>query len=602
MARGSPALLAVAASLAFGSALAPSALGEEPTPGHRLPGGQESGQGSPPLRPSEQGSPPAQGEGGQKAQVEHGHGRFNRDDPIWFDPDNIDIEKPEEWGVLAYYDVYENHFIGRGDAADRRAVNINTVGEVPDSSWFVNRLGRREMSIEELVQGPNLTGGPAPGTWRVIGRPSGGVTPKFIIEDVNGARFIVKFDPEDNPEISSAAEMVCARFFYGFGYHVAEGYVVDVDLDALEIEPGATFTNHLGERTEITREAIEFWMSNAARKPDGTYRALASKFIEGEHVGEFRFWGTRPDDPNDIFLHEHRRELRGYRVISAWMNHDDSRALNTFDSYIEEDGNRFIRHHMLDFGSCLGSASIGANLPRGGNEYFLEGGPTWKALLTLGLWTRPYLHAEFPDYPAVGNIEGDYFRPDLWKPEYPNAAFNRMDVADAFWAARIVSRFSDEAVRAIVATGEIGDPEAERYLADTIIKRRDKVVVHWISQTNPLDEIEVSGSSSSLRLSWDNAAVRLGVASDAATYAVRWFAYDNRNGAHTDVGDEVEGGATSVQIPAAAFGPADAFGYRYAEAHVSTRHDEFPQWAGPVVITVRERDGEFDIVGIVRPR
>ena len=529
-------------------------------------------------------------------------GRFNRDDPIWVDPDELDIEQPEEYGVQPYYDVYENQFIARGDPNPARAANINTLGEVPDSSWFTNRLGRRDISVDDLVTGPNLTSGPAPGRWRVVGRPSGGVTPKFIIEDAEGARFLVKFDPDDNPEISSAAEMVCARFYWGAGYHVAEGYVVDIDLEMLDIPPATTFKNAVGERTEITREAIDHWLVNAPQKADGTYRALASKFIEGQYVGEFRFYGTRSDDPNDIFPHENRRELRGYRVLSAWLNHDDSRALNTFDTYVEEDGNRFIRHFLLDFGSCLGSATVGANLPSGGNEYFLEGQHFIKAFATFGLWTRPWLHAEFPDYPAVGNIEGDYFRPELWKPEYPNAAFDRMDAADAFWAARIVSRFSDEAIRAIVATGEISDPEAEQYLADTIIKRRDKVVAYWIVQTNPLDEINVSGNRNALSLRWENAAVRLGLAADSTGYAVQWFAYDNRDGGGKPAGDEIVSDTPQVRVPDGVWGQADDFGYRYAEARISTRHADFPHWQAPLIVTLRDRGGEIDIVGILRPR
>ena len=128
---------------------------------------------------------------------------------------------------------------------------------------------------------------------------------------------------------------------------------------------------------EIDQVSVDHWMSNTPIGPGGVYRALASKVIPGEAAGGFRFFGTRPDDPNDIFPHEHRRELRGYRVISAWLNHDDSRALNTYDSFVEEGGRRFIKHYLLDFGSALGSASFGPNEPRGGNEYLVDGGRVW---------------------------------------------------------------------------------------------------------------------------------------------------------------------------------------------------------------------------------
>jgi hypothetical protein len=527
--------------------------------------------------------------------------RFNRDDPLRVDDDTLDIERPADWGVYAYYDVYENSFHDNGDPRDTRAVNVNTLGEVPDSNWFENRLGVREMSIDELIAGSNLTGGPADGRWTVVGRPTGGVTPKFIIEDTEGQRFILKFDPVENPEIASTAEMVSSRLYYAFGFHVAEAYLVTLTKDRLVIGEGATFTNEVGKRSLIDQIDIDHWVSNSPVLSDGTYRALASKFVPGEAVGEFRFFGTRPDDPNDIFDHENRRELRGYRVIAAWTNHDDSRALNTYDSYTEEDGRRFIKHYVLDFGSTLGSASIGANLPRGGNEYFLEGGATWKAAVTLGLWSRPWLHAEFPHYPAVGNIEGDYFRPDVWKPEYLNAAFARMDAADGFWAARIVSRFSDEAVRRIVQNAEISDPEAETYLIEVLLRRRDKVVDHWITQTNPLDDFELTGGGDNLTLTWDNAAIRVGAASEGARYGVRWSAFDNRTGGEARLNAR-EVNEPSAAVPTNAWGTPDAFGYRYLRAHIFTRHPGFPWWEQPVVVTVRNKGAEgIDIVGVERP-
>jgi len=528
--------------------------------------------------------------------------RFNRDDPIAVDDDRLDIERPADWGVYAYYDIYENSFQEKGSVENTRAVNINTRGEVPESSWFVNRLGVRDMSVDEMVRGPNLTGGPAEGQWTVVGRPAGGVTPKFLIEDSTGQRFILKFDPVDNPEIGSAAEMVSSRLYYAFGFNVAEAYLVTLTKERLDIGEGATFTNDVGKRTLIDQVDIDHWMSNAPMSADGTYRALASKFVPGEHAGEFRFFGTRPDDPNDIFDHENRRELRGYRVMAAWTNHDDSRALNTYDSYTEEDGRRFIKHYLLDFGSTLGSASIGANEPRGGNEYFLEGGQTWKAAVTLGVWSRPWLGIDAPYYPALGLIEADYFRPDLWKPEYPNAAFDRLDAADGFWAARIVAKFTDEAIRRIIENAAISDPEAEAYLIDVMIKRRDKVVDYWITQTNPLDEFTVAGSGNNLTLTWDNTAARAGAASDTARYGVRWSAFDNRTGGEAVLNDH-ELDEPGVAVPANAWGTPDAFGYRYLRAHVFTRHADFPWWEQPVVVTLRNKGNEgVDIVGIARPR
>ena len=71
------------------------------------------------------------------------------------------------------------------------------------------------------------------------------------------------------------------------------------------------------------------------------------------------------------------------------------------------------------------------------------------------------------DYPddipqAVGRFEGDAFEPEKWKPEYPNPAFENMRPDDAFWAARIVAKFNDAAMRAIVEKARYTDLEGHR--------------------------------------------------------------------------------------------------------------------------------------------
>jgi hypothetical protein len=45
-----------------------------------------------------------------------------------------------------------------------------------------------------------------------------------------------------------------------------------------------------------------------------------------------------------------------------------------------------------------------------------------------------------------------------------------------------VAAFLDELIRAAVHTGEYSDPNAEKYLADVLIKRRDKVVRTYFSR------------------------------------------------------------------------------------------------------------------------
>ena len=126
--------------------------------------------------------------------------RFYPDDPLWQDDDRRDIAPVKHVELSGTYDLVENTW---GNPARTRgaALNVNTLGEVPDSSWFTNRLGLRDMTIDEVLRGAAGIDGPAPGPWTIIGRPGSGITPKFTIRDSKGEVFVVKLDPPEAPEL-----------------------------------------------------------------------------------------------------------------------------------------------------------------------------------------------------------------------------------------------------------------------------------------------------------------------------------------------------------------------------------------------------------------
>jgi hypothetical protein len=281
------------------------------------------------------------------------------------------------------------------------------------------------------------------------------------------------------------------------------------------------------------------------------------------------------------------------------MHHDDSRSLNTFDTLVEENGRRFIRHYLLDFGSNMGSGSTNVQEPRAGYEYYAEGDKLLKGMFSFGLWTRAWMHAKYPDYTAVGNFEGDFFEPWKWKAEYPNPSFDRMDDRDAFWGANLLTYFTDDVIRAIVATGQISDPEAAAHLADTLIKRRDKCIGYWIRQTNPLDRFAVSGDGR--EVTFDNAAIRVGAADGKVAYKAQWFALDNLKNEETPVGGEVDTAEGRLSLPSEAWGPKDDAGFRHAVARIRSFQAGNPQWQEPVVVALRDKGGKCDVVGLERP-
>ena len=105
-----------------------------------------------------------------------------------------------------------------------------------------------------------------------------------------------------------------------------------------------------------------------------------------------------------------------------------------------------------------------------------------------------------------------------------------------------------------------------------------------------------------MMLRWDNAATRVEAASPTAFYTVAWSSLDNDNNSETAAGIEPAGQSPAAVVPASAWGPADTFGYRYAVARIATSHEEFPAWRRAVVVTLRDRGGRIDVVGIQRPR
>jgi len=526
--------------------------------------------------------------------------RFYPDDPLWRDDDMRAIPQPAEYDLSKSHEFVANTFTETARSFGP-ALNVNTLGEVPDSSWFVNRIGRYDMTIEDVLRGPNQVDGPAPGVWEVTGRPDAGITPKFTIRDARGDTYMIKLDPASNPELPSSVELISTKLFHAIGYHVPEDFLVEFTTDRLRVAEGARARNERGDRIPIAQEDVERWLRPVAKRADGSIRALASRYVPGTVVGQFKYNGRRPDDPNDLYPHERRRELRGMRVFAAWLNHDDARSLNSIDTYVDEDGRRFIRHYMQDFGSNLGSGSTSAQQPRGSYEYLLEKGKVGKGVAGLGFYRREWMGIRWPKDPTIGNIEADVFQPATWKTEYPNPAFRQLDAADAFWAASLISRFDDPTIRAVVEEARLSHPGASEYLTQVILKRRNKTVRWGIAATNPLDRFVVRDGIAP-ELTFDNAAVRLKIVTGAdVRYTVRWASYDNQTGKTQTIGTAVEGSVTSTTIPPDAWGPADASGIRFAAASIETSHPDFPHWTQPVVVTVRNRGGMLDVVGIERP-
>jgi hypothetical protein len=266
--------------------------------------------------------------------------------------------------------------------------------------------------------------------------------------------------------------------------------------------------------------------------------------------------------------------------------------VNSLDVVHTDGARRYVRHYMFDFGSIAGSGTVFAQRHRAGNEYIVEWKPGWLTLATFGIFTRPWMHIDYPDVPAaIGRFEAASFDPVAWRPEYPNPAFDNMRADDAFWAARLVARFTQADIRAIVEKARYTDPRATDYMTATLVERRRRVLQAWLTPINPLVDFSLDAAGT---LTFDNAAAAAGVSTPATRYRFRWSRFDNATGAGTD-SVETESGEMRAAAPAALLSSA-----AFVQVDVSAEHAQHPAWARPVTLHFRRDGGRWTLVGLRR--
>ena len=102
--------------------------------------------------------------------------RFYPDDPLFADDDALldacNVVAVED---ASSYDFVVNTFASLSERRNVRALNINTLDQVPDSSWFTNRIGQDELPTADLVQGPDRVASISLDGWVVSSGKSTGV-------------------------------------------------------------------------------------------------------------------------------------------------------------------------------------------------------------------------------------------------------------------------------------------------------------------------------------------------------------------------------------------------------------------------------------------
>lgn len=474
-----------------------------------------------------------------------------------------------------------------GVEKDRESANVNRLGEVPNSSWFTNRIGLFPLPPSALELGPNRARGPVrDGPWRIVGAKNEGVTPGFTIEDSSGQRFVIKFGPRDAPIAPTAAGVVSQRLLWAAGYWVPEDEIVEFRPSDLALGPEVTIHGEdVGNRI-MTPADVDAILAKVARQADGSVRALASRYLEGRPIGPFDYIGRREDDPNDTLPHELRRELRGLNVFAEWLVHADTKQQNSLDMVVQGPRGPYVRHYLIDFASTLGTGAAGP-IQNWGWEVSVDPAAILRRTLGLGVSVPDYrLVSLNEDMPAAGWFESEQFEAGGFRPMLQNPAFQRMSDRDGYWAAKILSAFSDAHLRVAVAQGRYPDASTEEWMIQTLASRRDQICRHWFDRVAPLDFFAVRGRE----IVWQDLGLRGGIYVGTPRYRARLRTVDaDRAGAE---GDWIELGRTAIaydgSVPPGSFVELEVQVDRGAGFSPSVRCYVAPQ-SGRVVEVRRDR-------------
>ena len=407
----------------------------------------------------------------------------------------------------------------------------------------------------------------------------------------------MSFDAHGFPEAATGAILVANKIFWTLGYWQVENFLIRVQLDQLVVADIGDGTAAVRQGTpDADRATSRTCCSRAHRSADGSYRAVAARAVPGRPLGGFRYHGTRPDDPNDIVPHEHRRELRALKVFGAWTNLTDMKAGNTLDTLITTAGGRgTVRHYLQDVGSTFGTgANRAARLRRRlGVAVRRRSGveaPVYAGLLHPAVADRA-VRDECRDRPVRG---GRRSTRRSGSRACPPRRVLRARADDTFWAARRVMAFSDEMIRALVKTGQYSDPQAEALLATVLIQRRDKIGRAYLPPINPVVDVALNDSGV---LTFENAAVAAGVApAPAGGYLIHWARFDNNTGAATgELGTSTATAAGQSQAPVALPVAAGS----YIKVEIRAVQPVNPAWGVPVAAYFR-RSGGWKLVGLDR--
>jgi hypothetical protein len=348
----------------------------------------------------------------------------------WFF-DGAWISNSVYWRLFRFFNVprHLRRLVGFPKPAD----DLTEAGGIPDSAIFFNT----DLSsvTPDVIRSYDESIRPQ-GAIKITRQKKEGKSKGFFGVDERGEEYIFIVDPPGMEEQVTAAEVIGSTLIRMAGYNVPSSAIVTI---------------------QGTGNA-EF---------DGR-RSVATRLVEG-YKGHWR---------NSAF--KNRREMRATMIFAGWIHNTDWVDHNTGISVVKLDGVPLTRYYIFDFGGSLGSWNIRIKEPRDGwehyvsfHEFFLW--PVMRPLEALGLRKKPYQETGVQYSETVGYLDSN-FRPDRYRPNYPNMAWAEMTREDGLWAARLIARYSEEQIKTAVDLARYSRAEDAEYVYRTLLERRKKIL------------------------------------------------------------------------------------------------------------------------------
>jgi hypothetical protein len=515
--------------------------------------------------------------------------RFKNAPPVWAVDDQRPLkEAPDKRDynrTLYHADGYAFKRVTRAMElrADVRAKDVNALDEVPDSTWFENRIGVRDYTIEELTRAANVDDSPFDHRpWTITGAKIGGMSVGFTFEDAKKRKYILKFDEAHAPELETGAHAIVHRILWACGFHVPQDHVGYIEVKDLVIGKKARAKGLDENKLEAALKLVF--------NENGKIRVLASEFVPGKPIGPYARDGKRGDDPNDRISHEERRSLRGQYSIFSWLNHTDLQEDNTIDSF---DPNGYVMHYLIDFGKALGvmGAVNNANYP--GYQHRFDVDAAASNLFTFGLKKQPWDGLRQPKIRGVGLYDAEHYNPGSWKPSsmyYPLLAADRHD---AFWGAKILMRFKPHELAAIVKEAKYSDPQATAYMTKMLILRQRATARYWFDRVAPLDQFAVESREQGARLCFTDLTLSYKLRETPTKYVLDTYNHDGKATGHGQTLGATPDGRVCTDVPLV----VGDNGYTIVRLRVQRNKSEMP----PVVVHLaRDASGMARVIGLRR--